>query len=112
MAHHGERERWLLPPKELKGGTCSDHKPELRNGDTLLRKRFSVREAIRSAFIDITADDYYKLYINGRFIGQGPAPGYYFHYWYNRYDISDVLCKGENVVAVHVYYQGLINRVW
>ncbi|MCL2068908.1 MAG: family 78 glycoside hydrolase catalytic domain, partial [Oscillospiraceae bacterium] len=57
-------------------------------------------------------DDYYKLYINGRFVCQGPAPAYHFHYNVNEYDISGFLREAENVIAVHVYYQGLINRVW
>lgn len=30
----------------------------------------------------ITADDYYKLYVNGKFAGQGPAPAYPEKYYY------------------------------
>lgn len=60
----------------------------------------------------ISADDYYKLYINGEFVCQGPAPGYPDRYNYNTVDISGYINDGENIIAVHVYYQGLINRVW
>lgn len=62
--------------------------------------------------IRISADDYYKLYINGTFVCQGPAPAYAEYYNYNEIDISSFVKKGENMIAVHVYYQGLINRVW
>lgn len=62
--------------------------------------------------IRISADDYYKLYINGTFVCQGPAPAYAEYYNYNETDISAFVKNGENVIAVHVYYQGLINRVW
>ena len=60
----------------------------------------------------ITADDYYKLYVNGRSAGQGPAPAYPEHYYYNELDITPYLHPGKNVLAVHLYYQGLVNRVW
>lgn len=60
----------------------------------------------------ISADDYYKLYINGEFVCQGPAPGYVDRYNYNEIDISKHINDGENIIAAHVYYQGLINRVW
>lgn len=60
----------------------------------------------------ITADDYYKLYVNGTFITQGPSPAYPGAYYYNRVDITDALLPGKNVIAVHLYYQGQINRVW
>lgn len=60
----------------------------------------------------ITADDYYKLYVNGRYAGQGPAPAYPEHYYYNELDITPCLHKGKNILAVHLYYQGLVNRVW
>lgn len=62
--------------------------------------------------IRISADDYYKLYINGDFVCQGPAPAYAEYYNYNETDISRYVKSGENIIAVHVYYQGLINRVW
>ena len=64
------------------------------------------------AVMRITADDYYKLYINGRYAGQGPAPAYPEYYYYNELDITPYLKKGKNVLAVHLYYQGLVNRVW
>ena len=89
-----------------------DHRDDLKNRHTFFRKVFDVSDDVETAYIDISADDYYKLYINGIFIGQGPAPAYHFHYNYNRYDISEIVRKGKNVIAVHVYYQGLINRVW
>lgn len=62
--------------------------------------------------IKISADDYYKLYINDEFVCQGPAPAYFDRYNYNVIDISDFLNEGKNTIAVHVYYQGEINRVW
>ena len=77
----------------------------------LFRKRFELKST-ENTYIRISVDDYYKLYINGRFVCMGPAPGYNFHYYYNKVDISEYVCAGENVIAVHTYYQGLINRVW
>lgn len=89
-----------------------EHKEDLKNNHMLVRRKFALDSEFKTAYIDITADDYYKLYINGSFAGQGPAPGYYFHYNYNRIDISELLVQGVNIIAVHVYYQGLVNRVW
>ena len=82
-----------------------------QNSHILFRKRFTA-VADTKTVIYISADDYYKLYINGQFVCQGPAPGYAFHYYYNEVDITDFIVSGENTIAVHTYYQGLINRVW
>ncbi len=87
---------------------CHEH----RNRHILFRKKFSCNEVGDNAILYISADDYYKLYINGRFVAQGPAPSYHFHYNYNRIDVSGYLQEGENLIAVHTLYQGLINRVW
>ncbi len=38
--------------------------------------------------------------------------GYSFHYYFNEIDVSSFLKPGENTLAFHAYYQGLINRVW
>ncbi|MTI62140.1 MAG: alpha-L-rhamnosidase [Firmicutes bacterium] len=98
--------------KELEEFEQPEHREDLKNHHMLIRKKFVIDQSFQRAKIDITADDYYKLSINGKFVGQGPAPAYYFNYYYNSYDISDLLKQGENVIAVHLYYQGLVNRVW
>ena len=87
---------------------CEDH----RNRHILFRKKFSVSEPVNSAAVYISADDYYKLYINGQFVAQGPAPAYHNNYHYNKIDVEPYLTGGENLIAVHTLYQGLINRVW
>ena len=88
------------------------HDPALCNRHILFRRRFALDAAPRSAVLSVSADDYYKLYVNGVFVTQGPAPGYPFHYYYNDIDLSPYLRRGENVIAVHTFYQGLNNRVW
>ena len=88
------------------------HPDNLVNYHMLVRKCFQMDAADEPFFLEITADDYYKVYVNGTFVGQGPAPGYHWNYYYNRYDISAYLTPGENVIAVDVWYQGLINRVF
>jgi len=94
-----------LQPVDL---PCDEH----RNRHILFRKKFTLSKEIKKAKIYISADDYYKLYINGQFVCQGPAPSYHFQYNYNEIDVTEFLSMGENVIAVHTLYQGLINRVW
>lgn len=86
---------------------CDEH----RNRHILFRKKFQC-SSVKNGKIYITADDYYKLYINGQFVAQGPAPAYHFRYHYNVISVDGYLRPGENVIAVHTLYQGLINRVW
>ena len=78
----------------------------------LFRKEFNIENIKENTTIYITADDYFKLYINGSFVCQGPAPAYRFQYGYITQNISQYLKEGKNVIAVHTLYQGLINRVW
>ena len=82
------------------------------NSHVLFRKKLTLADKPQHATVFITADDYYKLYVNGCFVAQGPAPAYHFRYNYNEIDVTEYLTEGENTVAVHTYYQGLINRVW
>ncbi len=79
-------------------------KSKYENKHILFRRRFSL-ENFESAKIYICADDFYKLYINGEFVGSGSER-------VNCYNIAPYLKKGENLIAVHTYYQGLINRVF
>ena len=84
----------------------------LKNLHMLTRRTIALDTVPESAVIRISADDYYKLYVNGRFVCQGPAQGYYFAYNYNEIDLTAFLCEGENEILIDVYYQGLINRAY
>ncbi|HFE52721.1 MAG TPA: rhamnosidase, partial [Bacteroidetes bacterium] len=83
------------------------------NQHYFFRKTFRVRGPVASAVCFISADDVARLYVNGRFVGQGPAPGYPQWYYFTRFDVTRFLVPDQvNVLAAHVYYQGLVNRVW
>ncbi len=84
----------------------------LKNTHMIFEGRYMLEQPGGEMTLRITADDYYKLYINDRFVGQGPAQGYYFCYYWNEFDVSDFLVPGENIIRVDVYYQGLINRAY
>ncbi|MBR4863225.1 MAG: family 78 glycoside hydrolase catalytic domain [Oscillospiraceae bacterium] len=90
--------------------TLSDTDPH--NVHVLFRRSFLLAKQPGRYILRISADDYGKYYINGKFIGQGPTPDYLENYQYNEFDITPYLTEGENVFVAHVYYQGLVNRVW
>lgn len=116
--------RWISDPafagstppdllhKESGEHPAPDHPPELQNRHMLVRKTFVLDELPAEAVLRITADDYYKLHLNGEFVGQGPAQCYAFNYYYNEWDVRDRLRAGENRIDVDVYYQGLVNRAY
>ena len=94
--------------KELK---MPKNETKYLNKHILFRKKFTL-SGFKSVKLRVTADDYYKLYINGVYVTQGPLSGYPNSYYYNELDITDYLKQGENLIAAHTYYQGLVNRVW
>lgn len=97
---HKEREE-----KEI---MLDDH---LKNYHAYFRKSFELEEKdLDYCQIKISADDYYKLYINGVLAAQGPSQSYPFNYSYNLIDVSGLLKSGKNVIVVHIYYHGLISR--
>lgn len=88
------------------------HPKGLPSNKHYLFRRKAALPPFEKALLRITADDHYKLYINGAFVCEGPAPSYPHAYYYNELDLTPYLHEGENTFAVHTYYQGLINRVW
>lgn len=90
-----------------------DNLPEgPRNLHTLFRHEFELRETPASAVLVFSADDYAVLYCNGQRIGQGPEGGYPWAHPFQTLEISAFLREGVNCLGVHLFYQGLINRVW
>lgn len=51
--------------------------------------------------LHVSADDYYHAWVDGKWLGCGPAPGYPTRYYYQTYPLSG----GRRIVlALHVYY--------
>ena len=90
--------------------TLSEKDPQ--NVHTLFRREFDLSKGEGRYILRISADDYGKYYLNGTLIGQGPAPDFLESYQYNEFDVTAYLQDGHNVFMAHVYYQGLVNRVW
>ena len=90
-------------------------KPEpdesLRNRHMLVRSAFEAKAGERIT-LRITADDYYKLSLNGRLVGVGPAQAYADRYAVNTYDLTGLLRDGKNVLSAHVFYMGTLTRAW
>ena len=97
--------------KELSPNPAEKHTESLCNRHILFRKKAVFGKASK-AILKITADDYFKLYINDVYVTQGPPPSYPDHYYFMEIDVTPFLKEGVNTFAVHNYYQGLINRVW
>lgn len=97
--------------RQLERNKLSPVDTRYQNRHYLFRRTFELAE-IGNAQLRITADDYYKLYVNGAFVAMGPASGTVDRTYYNTIDLSPYLLKGVNTIAVHTYYQGLVNRVW
>ena len=79
----------------------------------LLRKEFDARKKIRSATAYISAHGMYEGYINGKRIGEFYlTPGwtsYNKRLQYQAYDVTDLLSKGSNVIAMALgsgWYRG------
>lgn len=85
---------------------------EYQNRHFLIQRRFNLEKKVSNTYMYITADDYYKLSINGKTVGQGPAQGYTDCYYRNKYDISEYLNAGENIILAELYYHGLVCRAY
>lgn len=91
----GSRE---LAAQDLRGRfiwSVADSKVDVAPGIVYFRKTFDAT-GIKSGLLEITCDDGYRVYLNGRLIGSNTVWGEVI-----RYDISELLVEGKNVLAVH-----------
>jgi len=104
-----ENARWIRLPSDAVDNRTGAVPPDLH---TFFRRQFELETLPSTATLAISADDCARLYVNGNLIWLGPAPGYLHHYYYAELDLLPYLRTGGNLLAVHNYYQGLVNRVW
>jgi hypothetical protein len=78
------------------------------NRYALFRRSFSAPEGKRCgrALLHASAGHFYHVFLNGRPGGRGPDRCYFREKIYHTYDVSRLLRKGENVLAIEVHYLG------
>ena len=95
--------RWVWPSKkDLRSGSFHD----IVNTYAKFRQKFNLNAIPKKAPFYISADQCYRLYINGKFVASGPARGYQHSQPFDEIDIAKYLKKGENLIAVRAYNAG------
>lgn len=94
------RAEWIWP---------DDFRWDLHNLYVLFRRDFSLDRVPLKAPLFITADQSYQLYVNGAFVGRGPARGFQSHWPYDEIDLARWLVPGRNVLAIRAYNPGYSN---
>lgn len=80
---------------------------DLVNTYAHFRKDFIIEKLPERALFYITADQCYRLWINGKYVTRGPARGYQAHWPYDGVDIAAFLQKGNNYICVEAYNAGI-----
>ncbi len=70
------------------------------------RKTFELNEVPGSFIIHVSADQRYRIFVNGKAIGLGPARSDPQHWMFDTYDLATHLQKGKNCIAAQVWYMG------
>ena len=76
----------------------------------MARRAFQLQADPRAARLLITADDRYMLYVNGKYMGRGPARSDPRWKSYDSYDVAQALRSGDNAIAVLAYHYGCQNN--
>jgi alpha-L-rhamnosidase len=77
----------------------------------LFRKAITLESAPEKFEVRVSADNRYKLYINGTLVSLGPALGDIEHWNYETVDLAPYLKRGENIVAAKVWNEGDLKPV-
>jgi alpha-L-rhamnosidase len=85
---------WIAPTDSLAN----------RTGVYRFRTTFDLRDVSEQCVIRVSADNRYRFYVNGVEAGVGPGRGDLHHWRYETYDVTQLLRKGENVLAAIVWF--------
>ena len=76
------------------------------NQTVIARKTFQLDDPV-SGRMRITADSYYRLYVNGAWVNDGPSRCWPEHFQYDELDVSAYLRDGANEIRVIARYYGV-----
>lgn len=68
----------------------------------LLKNDFQLPKIPDSLYVHVSADNHYRLYVNGQYVVRGPARGDVSNWYYDSVDIAPFLNEGRNVIAAEV----------
>lgn len=67
------------------------------------RKTFQLTAVEQEFLVHVSADNRYRMYVNGEEVGKGPARGDLNNWFFDTYDLAPYLREGENVVAAVIW---------
>ena len=72
----------------------------------LFRKSFDLPAKPDKFVVHVSADNHYRLFVNGKYITRGPARGDISHWFFETLDLAEYLQAGKNVIAAEVVNWG------
>ena len=90
---------------DAKWVSSSQH-PDGDLGVFVFRRLFSLPKKPAALQVKISADQRYRLFVNGRFVGFGPQRGDLHHWHYETYDLAEHLREGTNWIVAQVWHFG------
>jgi len=75
------------------------------------RKNFNLTVVPSSFIINVSADNRYRLFVNGKPVNCGPVRGNLFNWYYETLNISPYLKQGSNTIAAMVWNMGELAAV-
>ena len=75
-------------------------------GVFLFRNNVQLSSVPAELLIYVSADNRYKLFVNGKYVSNGPARGDEFNWNYETVDIAPFLKVGKNIIAAEVINYG------
>ncbi|MBQ9502052.1 MAG: hypothetical protein IJU70_07855, partial [Lentisphaeria bacterium] len=95
--HPFPQAKWIWPRHTL----------YLHNSYAGFRRDFTLKKLPSAAPLVITADQAYKLHVNGRYVCRGPARSVQEHWFFDVPDILPFLKTGHNWLAVEAHNPGM-----
>lgn len=102
----------------IKAKSSFDSATSINDNAPLFRKKFYL-DSVTNATVYVQGVGYAYFYINGKIITEdkflSPQSNYNQILWYNKYDVTNLLKKGENVIAVicgNGWYNVCVDTSW
>ena len=86
--------------------TCTDA-AQREYGVYHFRKTFNLDKQPSKFIVHVSADNRYRLFVNGKAVASGPARGDLYNWYFETIDISPYLQSGNNTIAALVWNMGV-----